>query len=141
MLLHLEAGTCRSGIDRGTVNRIVQQYDQNHIITDPSRLLTGSGGVEYSYSATNAAWNGSKYECYLCHNTYRALSSLNQHLASPRHQDSIYVCPLNTCRSRYSTLSGLCQHIESERCGVLKFRPVRRVMDNLVSGMNRIAFH
>ncbi|KAF8899322.1 hypothetical protein BD779DRAFT_1617033 [Infundibulicybe gibba] len=139
MLLHLEAGTCRSGLNRTIINRAVQQLDRNHIITDPSRLLTGSSDV--NYSATEVAWNGYNYECYLCHNTYRTLSALNQHLASPRHQAKIYICPLSTCKLRYSTLSGLCQHIESERCGVSKFKPVQNVMNNLVSGMNRIAYH
>ncbi|KAF8899323.1 hypothetical protein BD779DRAFT_1488197 [Infundibulicybe gibba] len=139
MILHLEAGTCRSGLNRKTIDRIIQQYDRNHIITDPSRLLTGSVNVEYS--ATDAAWNGYSYECYFCHNTYRTLLALNQHLASPRHQAKIYICPLNTCKLRCSTLSGLCQHIESEKCGVFKFRAVREAMDDLVNGMKRIAFH
>ncbi|RXW18576.1 hypothetical protein EST38_g7275 [Candolleomyces aberdarensis] len=142
LILHLEAGTCRSGINRAIVNRVVRERDTNNIITDPSRLLTGpgSGGrnSEVTYSATGAAWNGYAYECYLCHNEFHSLPALNQHLASPRHLNKAYICPLSSCRERFNTLSGLCQHIESERCGVLRFAPVRQALDGFVSGMRTI---
>ncbi|KAF5332580.1 hypothetical protein D9611_005158 [Ephemerocybe angulata] len=140
LILHLEGGRCSSGINRALVNKAVREKDVNNLITDPSRMIAGPGGsrTEVTYCATSAAWNGSAYECYLCHGTYRSLTALNQHLASPRHQDKFYVCPLNTCRERFNTLSGLCQHIESERCGVLKFGPVRQALDGFVSGMKTI---
>ncbi|KAJ7146603.1 hypothetical protein C8R44DRAFT_757866 [Mycena epipterygia] len=139
LILHLEAGTCASGADRQTVNRYVRQYDTNNLITDPARLLTGgAGGSEVKYYATNASWNGAAYECYLCHGGYRSLAALNQHLASPRHQDKIYVCPLNTCRNHFPTLSALCQHIESGSCGVAKFKVVQNTMDDLVGKMRRL---
>ncbi|KAF8899324.1 hypothetical protein BD779DRAFT_76697 [Infundibulicybe gibba] len=54
-------------------------YVQNHIITNPSRFMY-SDVVEYS--TTEAAWNSYSYEYYLC---CLPLSSLNQHLTSPRH--------------------------------------------------------
>ncbi|TEB38620.1 hypothetical protein FA13DRAFT_1724539 [Coprinellus micaceus] len=138
LILHFEAGSCRSGINRTAVNRFVRENDRQGIITNPSRLITGPSSTETTYYATSAAWNGHAYECYLCHGEYRSLTALNQHLASPRHQDRIYFCPLSSCRETFSTLSGLCQHIESERCGVLRFRPVRDALDGLVSGMRRI---
>jgi len=137
----MESGTCASGIDRDGVNRIVRQYDKNNVITDPSRMITaGDSGQQSRFYATSRAWNGMGYECYLCHNTYGTLAALNQHLASPRHQDQIYICPLSTCRIRFRTLSGLCQHIESESCGVSKFRAVQNTMENLIGNMKRIAF-
>ncbi|KAJ7369021.1 hypothetical protein DFH08DRAFT_983724 [Mycena albidolilacea] len=107
VLLHLESGTCRCGIDRRTIDRL-------------------------------RAWNGVAYECYLCHAGYRILAALNQHLGSPRHQEKVYVCPLNVCRVRFSTLSGLCQHIESGRCGVARF--VRNTMDDLMGRMRLLRF-
>ncbi|KAJ7154356.1 hypothetical protein C8R43DRAFT_885111 [Mycena crocata] len=143
LLLHLEAGTCSSGSNRQTVNRIVRQYDTNNVITNPARLLTG-GDNQVNYMASAASWNGSAYECYLCHGGYlllpyyRSLAALNQHLASPRHQDKIYVCPLSTCRQSFTTLSALCQHIESERCGVSKFKVVQNTMNDLMGGMRRL---
>jgi Zinc-finger of C2H2 type len=135
-LLHLEAGSCRSGIKRSDVNAYVRSRDTSNYITDPSRLLTAS---DTTYYATGASWNGRAYECYLCPNEYRTLSALNQHLASPKHQAKIYRCPLTTCQEKFSTLSGLCQHVESGRCNVMKHRAVQNVMDGMVSGMKRLA--
>ena len=139
LVLHLEEGACRSGIDRSTINRYVRQYDTNNIITDPSRLLTsGSSSDNTKYYASGRSWNGYRYECYLCHNTYTSLTSLNQHLASPIHQDKIYICPASNCRARFTTLSALCQHIESEKCGVSKFKAVQNNMDAIFHQMGRI---
>ena len=139
LLLHLEEGSCRSGIDRTAINKYVRQYDTNNIITDPSRLLTsGTASENTKYYASERSWNGYKYECYLCHGTYTSLSSLNQHLASPIHQNKIYICPASTCRARFTTLSALCQHIESEKCGVSKFKAVQHTMDSLLGQMGRL---
>ncbi|KAJ7222748.1 hypothetical protein B0H12DRAFT_1151130, partial [Mycena haematopus] len=80
LLLHLESGSCKSGADRLTINRYVREYDTQNIITNPHD----------SSPATDRAWNGRAYECYLCHTGYRTLASLNQHLASPRHQEKQY---------------------------------------------------
>ncbi|KAJ7794081.1 hypothetical protein B0H14DRAFT_2392867, partial [Mycena olivaceomarginata] len=136
LLLHLESGSCKSGADRPTINRYVRAYDTNNLITNPSRLLTGASDT--TYVASERTWNGRAYECYLCHGDYRTLASLNQHLASPRHQEKSYVCPLNVCREPFATLSGLCQHIESERCGVAKFKVVQNTMDDLMGKMRRL---
>ncbi|KAG6917372.1 hypothetical protein DXG01_002747 [Tephrocybe rancida] len=131
MLLHLEAGTCVSGFTRRLIDTKVRELDRNNIITDPSRMIAGPSSDNTTYYATTAAWNGAAWECYLCHGTYRSLPALNQHLASPRHQDKIYVCPGAQCRIRFTTLSALCQHIESERCDVHKFREVKLAMDGI----------
>ncbi|THV00615.1 hypothetical protein K435DRAFT_440398 [Dendrothele bispora CBS 962.96] len=140
LTLHLESGNCPSGVNRPTVNRYVRQYDRNNVITDPSRLLTGpeESAQDTFYSANEGAWNGCAYECYLCHNTFGTLAGLNQHLASPRHQEKIYLCPLSTCRQRFPTLSGLCQHIESQKCGVAKFRIVQRTLDGVMGRMRML---
>jgi hypothetical protein len=119
----------------------VAQYDTSNIITDPSRLLTsGTASDNTRYYASSRSWNGNGYECYLCHKSYTLLASLNQHLASPVHQDKIYICPSSTCRSRFTALSALCQHIESEKCGVSKFKVVQHTMDSLLGQMGRLTF-
>ncbi|KAG6856824.1 hypothetical protein H0H87_000297 [Tephrocybe sp. NHM501043] len=142
MLLHLESGTCVSGITRRIIDTKVRELDRSNIITDPSRMirssLTSDPYTNTTYYATSAAWNGAAWECYLCHGTYRSLPALNQHLASPRHQDKIYICPASLCRTRFTTLSALCQHIESERCGVHKFSQVKTAMDGIVGHMSRL---
>ena len=140
MLLHLEEGKCPSGLDRAAVNRLVREYDRNNIITDPSRLLTNGTNTEITYMAGPSSWNDYRqgYECYLCHTLYGALARLNQHLASAKHKAKIYFCPLDSCKNRFPTLSGLCQHIESEKCGVSRFRAVQTAMDGLLGKMKRL---
>jgi len=125
-------------MNRCIVDRYVREYDKTNVITNPARLLTAGSTDEVTYIASAAAWNGSAYECYLCHSGFRTLVSLNRHLASPRHQAKVYLCPLTSCRKEFSTLSALCQHIESERCGVGKFRQVQNAMDSIVGRMGRL---
>jgi hypothetical protein len=138
MVLHLESGGCRSGVNRRIVDRYVREYDRTNVITNPARLLTAGSSNEVTYYASSAAWNGSSYECYLCHTGFRTLPSLNQHLASPRHQEKVYFCPLSSCCVEFTTLSALCQHIESERCGVGRFERVQNAMDSIVGRMGRL---
>jgi len=141
LVLHLEAGYCSSGINRDSVNRFVRRYDRNNVITDPSRFITyGSGDddEDISYIATRESWNGSGFECYFCNNVYRKLKQLNQHLASPAHQQKFYICRGPECSSNFSTLSALCQHIESGKCGVQKFRMVQSAMDQIFGKMKRL---
>ncbi|KDR85839.1 hypothetical protein GALMADRAFT_234944 [Galerina marginata CBS 339.88] len=139
LVLHLENGACTSGVNRNLVNRYVRQYDTSNVITDPARMIAGSGSSgDITYIASERSWNGSGYECYLCHNTYQTLAVLNRHLASPRHQDRIYICRGPSCSARFNTLSGLVQHIESGRCGVARFKTVQNAMDSLLGQMGRL---
>ncbi|KAG9313887.1 hypothetical protein JVU11DRAFT_4655 [Chiua virens] len=126
-----------SGATRAMIDRWVRVQDQGNVITVPRQLLT-NGEDTPRYIATERSWNGSAYECVLCHSTFRELVDLNRHLASPRHQEKIYRCPMSSCLARFNTLSGLCQHVESESCGVLRFRMVREGMDSLLNDMHRL---
>ncbi|KAJ7067498.1 hypothetical protein C8F01DRAFT_668622 [Mycena amicta] len=137
---HLESGSCSSGATRQSVNRYIRENDTRNIITDPARLITGGSNSNESttrYLATDQSWNGAAYECYLCHANFRLLSGLNQHLASPRHEDKVYICRGPTCQRRFHTLSALWAHVESEQCGVMRFGAVRRVMDELVGNIRQ----
>ena len=122
---------------RAMVNRIVTSLDKNGVITNPARLIggpsSGSGGVTHTW-ATTRAWNGSAYECYLCHRKFATLPRLNQHLASPAHAEKMYHCPvvLRGCGAEFRTLSGFCQHMESEQCGVHRFKDA---MDRYIDGI------
>ncbi|KAF8607585.1 hypothetical protein BDV93DRAFT_467041 [Ceratobasidium sp. AG-I] len=139
LLLHLEGGRCSSGATRHTINRFVAERDTNHFITNPNRMITGPTQTW----ATQRAWNGHSFECYLCRRDFQTLASLNQHLASPAHDQPVYRCPPhlnNGCQMQFKLLSALCQHIESGSCGVLRFRVVRDTMDGLVQGMNRLGY-
>ncbi|EKM52222.1 uncharacterized protein PHACADRAFT_260451 [Phanerochaete carnosa HHB-10118-sp] len=139
LILHFESGTCRSGVTRRAVDEAVIRYDSGRVITDPSRLLLGPDG-EYTKLpdpvrwATRQSWNGSAFECVLCHRTFCLLPRLNQHLQSPAHADTIYRCPalFDGCGSHFGTLSALVQHVEIANCGVRRFKNhVGDVMDDL----------
>ncbi|KAH9989522.1 hypothetical protein BJV77DRAFT_963881 [Russula vinacea] len=142
LTLHLESGTCRSGMTRKKLNRCVVRADTKHYITNPERLLTGPLGwceppSRTATWATERSWNGSEYECFLCNSTFKSLARLNQHLKSPRHDEKIYRCPKSDCRIEFVTLSGLCQHVEVGSCGVRMFRRVRNAMDLAVDSLTK----
>jgi len=135
LILHLESGSCQSGVTRRMVDNWVRTKDRSNVITNPARLITAGERGNVQLIATEQSWNGQAFECVLCHNQFRALLDLNRHLASPRHQEKVYRCPLSTCQAHFVSLSGLCQHIESERCGVTKFKVVQDTMNNLFNGL------
>lgn len=138
LVLHLESGSCRSGVDRRLIDNWVRKNDRSNLITNPARLITAGERGNVKLFATEQSWNGQAYECVLCHTQFRGLIDLNRHLVSPRHQERIYRCPLSSCNAHFVSLSALCQHIESERCGVTKFRAVKDAMDSLLSRVGRL---
>ncbi|KAH9168393.1 hypothetical protein EDB89DRAFT_1992280 [Lactarius sanguifluus] len=141
---HFESGACRSGMTREQLNRLVVRADGNNYITNPARLIGGPTG-EYeppmttSAWATELSWNGMKYECFLCHSTFKSLGRLDQHLQSPTHDQKIYKCPKPDCHVEFVALSALCQHVEGGSCGVRVFRQVQNAMESLTRGSNAIA--
>jgi hypothetical protein len=146
VVLHLESGTCNSGVTRHMIDAYVLKHDVNSIITNSRAMITG-GSTNYetytppTYTATNRAWNGSCWECYFCHAGFRTMPQLNQHLASPKHSatpNKIYRCPNAACGKQFAALSGLGQHIERGSCGVQRFKGVQKTIDDLMGGMKRL---
>ena len=153
LIQHFESGTCASRITRHTVDELIAQFDKHCVITQPSRRLAhdsmsdrerdtrepnGGAATETITGvwATSRAWNGRAYECYLCGKGFRALDALNAHLKSPVHAQKRYRCPRRWggCGAEFVTLSGFCQHVESEQCGVRRFkRKMDRIIDDLGS--------
>lgn len=115
--LHLESGSCSSGISRQKIDNFIQERDTNHVIS--KKLLTYDGYTAEAPKATSASWNGNYYECYFCNRGFTQLNALNQHLSSPVHEQKKYHCP--RCRGEFTVLSGLVNHLESERCGQFRF--------------------
>ena len=147
VILHLESGTCNSGVTRHMIDAYVLKHDVNNVITNPRRMITG-GSTNYetytppsTYIANDRAWNGSFWECYFCHAELSTMAQLNQHLASPKHSttpNKIYKCPNVACGKQLSTLSGLGQHIERGSCGVERFKGVKNTINSLMGGMKRL---
>ena len=134
---------------RAMVNDLVRRIDKGGVITDPARMIAGGEGTAQGTTvtdqwATQRAWNGREYVCYLCPRGargFRALDDLNKHLRSSRHAEKVYRCPAawRGCGKEFGALSGLVQHIESERCGVYEFKArMDRAIDAIGSG-KRIA--
>src|ERR1700733_11050963 len=143
MMLHLDQGSCVSGMNRDKVNKLVVAYDRNNVITNPNRLITsGPGGTAITtttYIVSDHAYNGRSWECYLCNSEFSRKTALTQHLNSPRHQEKIYRCPRSDCLREFTTLSGIMQHIESQSCEAYRFRAIQDVMNGLSSNMRRLA--
>ncbi|KAK9365619.1 hypothetical protein V1509DRAFT_632564 [Lipomyces kononenkoae] len=131
--IHLESGTCTSGLNRTKINAIVQQLDRNHVITRPMLTMPGYDNVEPI--ATELAWNGYGYQCYICTKAFQYLYALNNHLKSPVHQQDMYRCPKSSCGRTYKVLSGLVQHVESESCGIMRFMHVQQQARNGIQNM------
>ena len=116
---------------------MVHKLDRNNVITRPMITLPGYSNVETI--ATDRAWNGQAYECYLCAREFTSLNGLNNHIKSPVHEQNLYRCPKMSCRREYKLLSGLVQHVESESCGVMRFGTVqshaRSGIQNMVGRM------
>ncbi|CAA7264919.1 unnamed protein product [Cyclocybe aegerita] len=129
---HLESGKCTSGVHRRFIENYVRQLDTRRLITDPQLSYVGPSthNQDGRYIATNAAWNGSMFECDLCHLKFISLHNLNRHLASPRHAEKAYVCRGPTCGKRFKTFSGLVDHIGSNKCDVARFNDVKFAVDS-----------
>jgi hypothetical protein len=130
LILHLEFGSCQTGVNLTGINEYVRRLDTKHVITDHTLDAVGGGETIISKS-----WNGTAHECYLCHLFFRKRHSLIQHLKSPRHLTKIYMCPQSTCREHFSAMSGLCQHVESGKCKVQQKQDVLGFISRLVSQM------
>ncbi|OCH88557.1 hypothetical protein OBBRIDRAFT_80462 [Obba rivulosa] len=144
LVLHWESGTCPSGVTREGLNKAAAKVDRGGVLVNHARLLKSSESSDADISATWAtplSWNGRAYECYICHRTFALLRALNDHLASPAHAAKIYKCPRqwDGCGQEFKMLSAFCQHMESDQCGVRRFKDgMNNVIDSLSSGLNRL---
>ncbi|PCH42946.1 hypothetical protein WOLCODRAFT_74672, partial [Wolfiporia cocos MD-104 SS10] len=124
VIQHLESGACASGMTRQRVNRMAIAADRGAVITDRARIAADNERLSIPEPVATTAWfNGSSYECIICHRTCRTLVGLNRHLRSPAHSEKIFKCPQqwSGCGKAFNTLSGLVQHVESGVCGVRRF--------------------
>ena len=114
---------------------------------DPGGLITAKL-LEWNHSAqptssawsSSQAWNGRGYECYLCHKTFGAPRSLDQHLASPTHAQRSYYCPNGSCGREFVALAPLLSHLESESCAFMRFEKVQQQVGNVIAGSRMLSF-
>lgn len=136
---HLERGRCPNApLDRDTLYQEVKKRDPDGLITN--QFLKWEPTVHYQ--ATELAFSSyyGEYECYICHDLFPYLSSLNQHLDSPRHQRDLYHCPNRSCLREFTTLAGLINHLESESCRFMRFQAVQNGIRGLFSSQRSVSF-
>ncbi|KAF1983621.1 zinc finger protein [Aulographum hederae CBS 113979] len=134
---HLESSSCSHArnVNRETIYEAIKSRDRQGLIT--KNLLTypdqPSSGI-----ATAATWNGHRYECYLCHRSFTSTRALDQHLASPVHQQKVYHCPNRQCGRDLVSLAALFNHLESESCGFIRFEKVQQNVNGFLTGKQRL---
>ncbi|KAK0200704.1 hypothetical protein DFS33DRAFT_1265898 [Desarmillaria ectypa] len=121
---HIESGGCNPNINRHHVSAAIHAMNISPPITI-ARRIEGPANPVVHFSATNMAFNGKAYECYICHDMFATLRSLNLHLNSPVHDAEEFKCPKRRCGKKFKVISSLIQHIESESCGIARFTAVR----------------
>ncbi|PYH80884.1 hypothetical protein BO82DRAFT_384113 [Aspergillus uvarum CBS 121591] len=138
---HLETGscTCAPHLNRESIHDLVRCLDKQGKITN--KLLEWHASDTGECLVSSNAYNGSAWECYICHRTFKTSSALNQHLNSPTHKQRIYHCPnVNHCGKQFIALAALFNHLESESCSYMRFENVQRNAQGLLTGRNLIGF-
>ncbi|KAI1104105.1 hypothetical protein F4804DRAFT_308245 [Jackrogersella minutella] len=137
---HLEGGRCSQAkfLDRDTIYRTVRSKDPSGVLT--KKLLGWTGSP--TYEASDKAWDGEAWVCYLCRRDFVSLHGLNQHLNSPAHQQALYHCPnRNACGRDFKTLAAVMNHLESESCAFTRFEAVQNTVSDVVSGDRLLTFN
>lgn len=116
---------------------MVNEKDQNGLITNKK---IGWYDESTQYQATEQAFNGQHWECYLCHRRFNTIAGLNQHLNSSAHKQQIYHCPSYRCYKEFTALAGLFNHLESESCGYMRFERVQKKVQQVFRGGKLITF-
>jgi hypothetical protein len=137
---HLERGSCPGApsLNREKILAIVRNLDPSGRITNKQIEWLEEWSVEYK--ASNQAFNGQSWECYLCHKNFKAMMDLNKHLNSPTHKEKVYHCPNSKCDKQFITLASLFNHLESESCAFMRFAKVQTQVHGIVTGRKLISF-
>lgn len=130
---HVELGKCFNLTQPQIVKKIrdweVSSGNPN-LLTVPRLGYSNDNGSPGPIQATEAAYNGSAYECYFCQRKFGSLNSLNQHLNYGMHLSKDFRC--KKCGFTCQWLSGLIEHMESEKCGFLTRSQVRSLATPIV---------
>lgn len=120
---HLERGSCpkAKGVNREIILHMIRKHDRGGFITN--KQIEWHKDNNTQYSATNQAFNGYYWECYLCHKKFQKQPDLNRHLNSQAHKQKVYHCPnvRGRCMKQLTALAGLFNRFESESCAFMRF--------------------
>ncbi|EFR04358.1 hypothetical protein MGYG_07366 [Nannizzia gypsea CBS 118893] len=133
---HLERASCPKApnMNRETILRKVRECDPHGRFTTKQITWDDDEEDNSHYSATDRAYNGRSWECYICNSCFKYRSGLNNHLNSPVHKQNVYRCPnrRSKCGKEFVTLAALFNHLESESCAVVRFEAVQRGVKDLI---------
>lgn len=134
---HLETSSCprAKSLNYKTIFQAISERDCHGLLTN--KLLT-CPDFDTQNIASSAAWNGSGYECYLCHREYDTLQALNQHLSSLAHSGKLYHCPNRSCNRQFGRLASFFNHLESESCNFVRFEKVQKHVHNFITGQQKL---
>lgn len=139
---HVETGSCprAPNLNRETILGMIRERDPRGVITN--KQIEWHKEENVKYSATNRAFNGSYWECYMCHNEFNTAKALNAHLNSPVHKQRAYHCPnaKGNCGRQFVTLAGLFNHLESEACAFIRFEKVQQQVSHVLQPRKLITF-
>lgn len=137
---HMEDSRCGPGAK--AIRCAVSSMDTRGLFTNKmigSSMSDNDEEDQYLYpagsvTATEESWNGSVYECGLCHRGYNKLQFLNKHLLEYTHREQVYRC--SYCSRTFHKPSSLVAHIESRSCGT----PVtlQQQMRYLLNGLSQL---
>ena len=133
---HLERGACPEApkLNRDTILRMVHHSDPHGLISN--KMIEGPTETCVQYRVTSRAYNGTHWECYICHRGFNTPNALGQHLNSAVHQQKVYHCPnRKSCGKEFTTLAGLLGHLESESCGLMRFERVQQAQKRLIEAV------
>ncbi|DAA78039.1 TPA_exp: hypothetical protein A8136_5742 [Trichophyton benhamiae CBS 112371] len=139
---HLERAACPNApyMNREIILRKVRECDPYGRVT--LKQLEWHPEDNSNYSATDQAFNGSSWQCYLCPSCFKSRHGLNQHLNSPVHKQKVYRCPnhRSQCGKEFVTLAALFHHLESESCSVVRFETVQKGVNDMFLKGKMITF-
>lgn len=131
---HLERGSCpkAQGVNRETILHMIRKHDRGGFITNKQIEWHNNS----QYSATNQAFNGYYWECYLCHKKFQKQPDLNRHFNSQAHKQKVYHCPnvRGRCMKQFTALAGIFNHLESESCAFMRFEKVQQQVNDVFQG-------
>lgn len=118
---------------------MIRERDTRGVITNRSIGWQAQENMEYV--VTQRAYNGSSWECYICHRIFGKMQGLNAHLNSPVHKGKVYHCPnRGKCMQQFVSLAAFFAHLESEKCGLMRFEKVQQQVENVLQRGKLINF-
>ncbi|KAI0087484.1 hypothetical protein BDY19DRAFT_892783 [Irpex rosettiformis] len=140
LVMHLEYGSCCSGIGRDRLNCIIACVDDGGEIT----LEYDEANYYYYYSDIGEGklwetWNGYCFECPECNKSWLSVHGVTAHIRCFAHAPNRYCCPAKHggCDKQFKAFSGLLAHLEMTDCGLRRYFK-KRVLSTI---FNDVAGH